>query len=300
MYKNVWKQRGKSAILSAMKKTIARIQIEGVIEKENDNYNQKWLLETIEELTEDKKTAGIILYINSPGGGVYESDEVYTALKKYKEKTKKPVWAYFAALAASGGYYIGCSADRIIANRNTLTGSIGVIAGRFVDLTALMNKYGIKSETIHAGRNKTMGSFDQPVTQEQREIMQAVADECYQQFTALVAENRRLELDAVKELADGRIYTALQAKARGLVDDIATFDDAVDMLKEQLFGSKDAKASVRKYEPKKKRSLRKLLKGAAWSMGSPLAADAGAALTQLIGKKQLPFPAYYYDNGAIW
>ena len=93
-----------------MKKRIARILIEGVIEKENENYNQKWLLETIEELTDDKKTAGIILYINSPGGGVYQSDEVYLALKKYKEKAKKPVWAYFASLAASGGYYIGCAA----------------------------------------------------------------------------------------------------------------------------------------------------------------------------------------------
>ncbi len=276
-----------------MKKRIARILIEGVIEKENENYNQKWLLETIEELTDDKKTAGIILYINSPGGGVYQSDEVYLALKKYKEKAKKPVWAYFASLAASGGYYIGCAADKIIANRNTLTGSIGVIAGRFVDLTALMAKHGIKSETIHSGRNKTMGSVAEPVTEEQRAIMQSVSDECYEQFVQIVAESRKMELSAVKELADGRIYTAQQAKANGLVDEIASFDDTVDMFKEQVLGDKEAKADVHKYELKKKRSLRKMLTGASFAV------DGTAALTQLLLKKQIPFPAYYYDNGAL-
>ncbi|MCR5724131.1 MAG: signal peptide peptidase SppA [Treponema sp.] len=276
-----------------MAKKIAHILLEGVIQKENEKYNQKWLLETISELKKDKHTAGILLYINSPGGSVFESDEVYVALKKYKEETKKPVWAYFGALAASGGYYIGCAADKIIANRNTLTGSIGVIAGRFVDLTELMAKHGIKSETIHAGRNKTMGSFDQPVTEEQRAIMQSVADECYGQFTALVAENRRLELEAVTSLADGRIYTAQQAKALGLVDEIATFDEAVDMLKTELFGSKDAKVEVKKYELKKKRSLIKVLKGAAAGVGGTEA----LALARLIQKKQLPFPAYYYDQG---
>ncbi len=97
-------------------KTIAKIKIEGVIEKENENYNQKWLLETIKKQEENKSNAGLILYISSPGGSVYESDEVYVALKKYKEKTNRPVYAYFASLAASGGYYIGCAADKIIAN----------------------------------------------------------------------------------------------------------------------------------------------------------------------------------------
>ena len=279
-----------------MKKKIARIQLEGVIEKENDDYNQKWLLETIDDLSDDKKTAALVIYINSPGGSVYESDEVYTALKKYKEKTKNPVWAYFAALAASGGYYIGCAADKIIANRNTLTGSIGVIAGQFLDLTGLMAKHGIKHQTIHAGRNKTMGSFSEPMTEEQRAIMQSVADECYEQFVALVAESRRLDVAAVKELADGRIYTAAQAKAHGLVDDIATFDEAVEMLKTELFGDKDADADVKKYEPKKKRNLVKMLKGAAFGMDG--AADVQAALVQRLLKKPLPFPAYYYDGAA--
>ena len=168
-------------------KTIAKIKIEGVIEKENETYNQKWLLETIKKLEKNKSNAGIMLYISSPGGGVYESDEVYVALKKYKERTNRPVYAYFASLAASGGYYIGCAADTIIANRNTITGSIGVISGRFVDLSEPLKKHGIKAETIHAGRNKTMGSVTESVTDEQRAIMQSLADECYAPFTGIVA-----------------------------------------------------------------------------------------------------------------
>lgn len=272
---------------------IACIFIEGIIEKENDNYNQKWLLDTIKSLQDDKNTVALLLYINSPGGAVFQSDEVYVALKKYKEQTKKPVYAYFAALAASGGYYIGCAADKIIANRNTLTGSIGVIAGQFLDLTALLAKHGIRHETIHAGRNKTMGSFSEPVTEEQRAIMQSVADECYEQFVTLVAESRKIDLARVRELADGRIYTAQQAKAHGLVDDVATFDEAVELLKEREFGSKDYKATVKKYESKKRRSIVKLLKGAASGVGGTEA----LAFARLALGRQPPFPAYYYDDG---
>ena len=101
-----------------MAKKIAKIIIDGVIEKENDNYKQEWVLDTIETLEEKKDVVGIIVYINSPGGAVFESDEVYEALLRYKEKTKKPVYAYFASLAASGGYYIGCAADKIIILKN--------------------------------------------------------------------------------------------------------------------------------------------------------------------------------------
>lgn len=285
-----------------MSKFIARIKIEGVIEKEGESYNQKWLLETIEKLTKNKKNAAMVLYIDSPGGSVYESDEAYLAIKKYKEKTKRPVYAYFASLAASGGYYIGCSADKIIANRNTITGSIGVIAGRFLDLSEPMKKYGIKSETIHAGKNKTMGSITEPVTKEQRAIMQTLADECYAQFTKIVSDSRKLDLEKVRELADGRIYSASQAKELGLVDDIATFDEAISILKEKEFGDKDYEAEVRKFDLKQKRSLKKLLKGASSFAGvEPLGAYASEALTVaglagLAGKTKVAFPAFLYDG----
>ena len=285
-----------------MGKTIARIKIEGVIQKENETYNQKWILETIEKIQEDKQNVALILYINSPGGAVYEADEIYVAVKKYKEKTKRPVYAYFAALAASGGYYIGCAADKIIANRNTLTGSIGVIAGRFVDLSEPMKKYGIKAETIHSGKNKTMGDISQPVTQEQRDIMQAISDECYAQFTNLVAENRKLELEKVKELADGRIYTASQAKNLGLVDEIATYDEAVELLKEKEFGDKEYKAEVRPYDMKQKKSLMKFIKGASSLIGGKSASvissvNPEAKIISALGLgEQVEFPAFLYQG----
>lgn len=290
-----------------MAKTIARIKIEGVIEKENETYNQKWILENIERVTEDKNNVALMLYINSPGGAVYEADEVYVAVKKYKEETKRPVYAYFASLAASGGYYIGCSADKIIANRNTLTGSIGVIAGRFIDLSEPMKKYGIKAEIIHSGKNKTMGSIHEPVTEEQRAIMQSISDECYAQFTGIVAESRKLELEKVKELADGRIFTASQAKNNGLIDEIATFDQAVEMLKEKELGDKEFKAEVKKLEVKQKKSLMKFIKGASSLFGgrgnSAVIGAADMVEQTLISAvnsgagSNVKFPAFLYEGG---
>lgn len=275
------------------KKQIAKIIIEGVIEKKNSTYSQKWVLDQISGLKKNRNNAGILLYIDSPGGGVYQSDEVYEAVLKYKKETKRPVFAYFASLAASGGYYIGCSADKIFANRNSLTGSIGVIAGRFVDLTKLMENHGIKSETIHAGRNKIMGSFSEPVTDEQRAIMQAIADECYEQFTGIVSARRNLDIAKVRELADGRIYTAKQAKDAGLVDFVMNFDDAKSAVYEEVFGNKDyeSKFDERKYEPKQS-FIKKLVKDASFSMGG-----MNAVAELAVKSANLPFPAYYYDSG---
>ena len=275
-----------------MGKTIARIKIEGVIEKEEETYNQKWLLETIEKLKKTKQNVGIILYIESPGGSVYESDEAFLALKKYKEETKRPVYAYFASLAASGGYYIGCAADKIIANRNCITGSIGVIAGRFVDLSEPMKKYGIKAETIHAGKNKTMGSITEPVTDEQRAIMQSLADECYEQFTGIVAESRKLDIEKVREIADGRVYSASQVKELGLVDEIAGFEEAVEIFKEKELGDKEAAVEVKKFDLKQKRSLRKMLKGASSMTG----AGGLSELARFLNKKKVAFPAFLYEG----
>lgn len=272
-------------------KRIAKIFIDGTIEKKNATYNQEWLLKSIKEISDSKKFAAIVVYINSPGGSVYESDEVYIALKKFREDSGRPVYAYFASLAASGGYYIGCSANKIFASRNTLTGSIGVISGRFVDLSVLLKKYGIKSEIIHAGKNKTMGSVSEPATKEQKAIMQSIADECYEQFTNLVAENRKLSIDSVKKLADGRIYTAKQAKENGLIDQIGTFDECLESIKEELFGKKDLEIPVKDFKYKKKNSsLISFLKNA----------DAKCGITNAIVESVLgqtvPFPAFYWDG----
>ncbi|QTQ15662.1 signal peptide peptidase SppA [Treponema parvum] len=212
---------------------IAVVYIEGVIEDKNKTYNQSELLDVISDLEYDERNKAILLFINSPGGGVYKSDEVYTALERYKTTGKK-VHAYMGELAASGGYYVACAASHISANRNTLTGSIGVIAGQSLDATGLLQKLGIKAKTITAGKNKNMMNFDEPLSQEQLSIMQSVADDAYVQFTNIVANSRNMSQKRIQTLADGRIYTARQALENGLIDSICSVEEAQKKLEEEL------------------------------------------------------------------
>ncbi len=212
---------------------VARLYIQGVIQEANEKYNQEWLLTTIEGLKDDPYNLGILLVVDSPGGTVYESDEAYLALREYK-KSGKPVWAYFESLAASGGYYISCAADTIWANRNTLTGSIGVIAGASVDATGFLEKLGVKATTFHAGKNKNMLNYNSPLTEEQRAIMQSIADDAYEQFTGIVASARQKSIEEIAAIADGRIYTARQAKANGLIDSIGSLEDAQEKFQEKI------------------------------------------------------------------
>jgi protease IV len=276
------------------KQYIAALYIEGTIEDANKTYNQEWLLTNINSLKYDENNKAILLYINSPGGGVYQSDEVYLALCDYK-KTGKLVYAYMGPLAASGGYYIACAADRIYANRNTLTGSIGVIAGSSIDATELLKKIGIKSETITAGKNKNMFNYNSPLTDEQRAIMQAVADEAYEQFTGIVAESRHMKSADVKKLADGRIYTAAQAQKNGLIDCIGSWDDAVSTISEQLINTK---IKVITYRYEKNESVFDILSGAATRLtGSMTLSRLGIpeAIADEI-QPDIPYPAYIYKR----
>lgn len=222
-----------TSIKNHSKQYIAVLNVRGVIQERGLEYNQHWILSTIETLKKDSKNAGILLFIDSPGGTVYHSDETYLALLNYKASGKK-VYAYFGSMAASGGYYIGCSAEKIFANRNCLTGSIGVISGSAVDATELLEKMGIKSYTIHTGRNKNMLNFNEKATDEQIEIMQSLADEAYEQFTSIVALSRHMNIEEVKKIADGRIYSALQAQKNGLVDEVMTFEQAIEQIKKEM------------------------------------------------------------------
>lgn len=269
---------------------IAKLFIKGVISEANDSYNQEWILSTIKDLQEDTNNRGIILVINSPGGGVYQADEVFLALEKYKKETERPVYAYFTSLAASGGYYVGCAADYIMANRNSLTGSIGVIAGQFTDLTGLMEKWGIKSTTIHAGRNKLMGNFNEPMTQEQREIMQSIADECYEQFTDIVAESRGLSKEEVYKLADGRIYTASQAKEASLINSIGTLDELIETMQRKEFDFAEYETADFSYQ--KEDSIYSLIMGSAKEFKKASLGIPDAVMEVL--EPQIEFPAYYY------
>lgn len=230
---------------------VAAVYLEGTIEKENQNYNQKWILDTISTLKKDDKNEGIILFINSPGGAVYQADEVYLALQDYKTAGKK-VYVYMGPMAASGGYYIACAGNKIYANRNTLTGSIGVIAGQSIDMSEFLSKMGIKATTIHAGKNKTMGSISEPLTAEQRAIMQSIADECYDQFCGIVSTQRGLPIEKVHTLADGRIYTANQALSHGLIDSVDSWENMVKDFTENELEKPGIKVITMKKEKKQK------------------------------------------------
>ena len=183
-------------------------------------YDHAWTMNTINDLIDDSSNSGIVIRVNSPGGSVYTSDELYEQLMKYKKETKRPVYFYFQDQAASGGYYIAMAGDKIYANRNTWTGSIGVKTGTIYDVRGLLDKLGIKTNTITSGRNKAMGSMTTELTDEQREIMQSLIDEAYDQFVKIVAKGRNMSEDRVREIADGRIYSAKQAQKLGLIDGV--------------------------------------------------------------------------------
>lgn len=207
------------------------INIEGEIGASSSNsltsdstYNHDFYLKYIEKMEKSDKNKGILLYVDSPGGAVYESDEMYLKLMEYKEKTKRPIWAYFASQACSGGYYISMAADKIYANRNCWTGSIGVIVS-LTNCKKLYDKLGIKEIDITSGKNKAMGSQGLELTKEQRGILQSLVDEAYDQFVGIVADGRKIDKSAVKKIADGRIYSAKQAKEINLVDEVGSLKD---------------------------------------------------------------------------
>ena len=179
----------------------------------------------IDQMETASNNKGILLYVDSPGGAVYESDEIYLKLMEYKEVTGRPVWAYFAGQACSGGYYISMAADKIYANRNCWTGSIGVIVS-LLNCKGLYDKLGIKEIDITSGENKSMGSAGANMTKKQQEIFQGLVDEAYDQFVDIVCNGRGMDEENVREIADGRIYSAKQALRNGLVDEIGLLEDA--------------------------------------------------------------------------
>jgi protease-4 len=182
-----------------------------------------------EELTKaekDPKVRAVVLRINSPGGTVTASDIVYRELLLFRERTHRPVVAVLMDLAASGGYYVALAADTIVAHPTTVTGSIGTIMVS-VNAEGLMQKIGVAPVTIKSGARKDMGSPFRTLTPEERAIFQAVIDDLHRQFTDKVAERRRLAPDVVRNLADGRVYTADQALAAKLIDQIGYMPDAL-------------------------------------------------------------------------
>lgn len=185
------------------------------------------VIRQLQNAREDPDIAAVVLRINSPGGTAAASQEVYREAQRLKD-AGKPLVASFADVAASGGYWVACAADRIVANPASITGSIGVIM-EVTNLAELYEMLGIDSEVVKSGEHKDLGSSLRPLREDEREILQSMVDDIFQQFVKVVADGRGLTENQVRELADGRIFTGRQAFDLGLVDQLGDFFDAVDL-----------------------------------------------------------------------
>jgi protease-4 len=200
------------------RKQIARIEITGAIA----GSTRKRVLEALKTI-EEKRFPALLLRIDSPGGTVGDSQEIYSALKRLREKTK--IVASFGNISASGGVYIGMGAEHIMANPGTITGSIGVIL-RGNNIERLLEKVGISFKVIKSGPYKDILAFDRELTDQEKDILQQMIDISYQQFVQTVAEARNLAVETVRSFADGRIFTGQQALELGVVDRLGTEEDA--------------------------------------------------------------------------
>jgi protease-4 len=198
------------------------VHLEGLIE--NSRAVNDWM----KELREDDSVKGVLLRIDSPGGVVGPSQEIYSAVARLA--AVKPVVASMGAVAASGGYYAAAPAHKIVANPGTLTGSIGVIL-ELANVQELMEKIGIRRETVTSGELKGAGSPFKPMTPKERAYFEALVADLHAQFVADVASGRKMEPDKVASIADGRALTGRQALELGLVDQLGGFEESMDLLK---------------------------------------------------------------------
>lgn len=219
------------------KEKIALIDLSGLIsdEKEDGIMDLPDMVARVKEelssAASDKAVKAIILRINSPGGTVTASDLIYHEVQLFKEQTGKTVIAAITDIGTSGAYYIAMAADQIVAHPTAVTGSIGVIM-LHINLQGLMEKIGVGAESIKSGRHKDLGLPTQPLSAEGREILQGVIDTMYGRFLDVVAVGRKgLAPEKIRSLADGRIYSAREAKELGLVDEIGYLEQAIDSAK---------------------------------------------------------------------
>jgi protease-4 len=208
---------------------VGLISIEGAIVSSSGSgfalggeASDRRVIAELEAAEADRNISAILLYINSPGGSVVASDEIYRALTRME----KPVVAYAGEMAASGGYYVACGADRIVAHPSSIVGSIGVIS-QVILLEELLDDLGVDIETIKSGDAKDMGSPVRPLTEEERAFLQAIVDQSYQLFVDVIVESRGLSREEVLAVADGRVLSGHDALELGLVDELGGLREAV-------------------------------------------------------------------------
>lgn len=198
---------------------VALIRIDGPI------LHGKGYVRLIEKYQADDSIKALVVQVNSPGGGVAASQEIYHALLRFRGSGKW-VLASMEGVAASGGYYVALASNKIFANAGTITGSIGVIL-QISNMEGLLKKVGLEVEVVKSGEYKDVGSKLRPLTDRDREVLEKVINDAYEQFVSVVAKDRKLSIARVKEIADGRIFSGQHAKQLGLVDEIGTLSDSI-------------------------------------------------------------------------
>ena len=212
---------GSAGVLTALGgDAVGVVQIEGTINDSRDT------IESLKQFGETKGIKAVVLRIDSPGGAVAPTQEIYEEVGKLRKK--KPVIASLGSVAASGGYYIASACEQVVSNPGTLTGSIGVIM-ELGNVEELMKKIGVQGTSIKSGANKDLGSPMRPLSPEGKKILQELVNNVHGQFVNAVSAGRRMPEEKVRELADGRVYSGEQAKGLGLVDILGNMEDAIDL-----------------------------------------------------------------------
>ena len=199
-----------------------------VVDIEGELMDSRPILDQLKRYEDSSSVRAILLNIDSPGGGVAASQEIYTEIRRLREKKNKTIVAYMSSTGASGAYYVACAANKIIANPGTIVGSIGVIA-EWVNFQDLLQWAKLKEVVFKTGEFKDTGSPTRALTDRERVYFQGLIDDMYVQFVESVASGRNLELQEVRSLADGRVFTGRDAKQRKLIDEIGNFQDAIDL-----------------------------------------------------------------------
>jgi len=199
-----------------------------VVDLQGEIVDSREVIQQLKRYEDSNGVRAILLNIDSPGGGVAVSQELYAEIKRLREKKQKTIVAYMSSTGASGAYYVACAANKIIANPGTVVGSIGVIA-EWMNYGDLLEWAKLKDVVFKSGEFKDTGSASRPLTDREKAYFQSLIDDMYVQFVEAVASGRHLEIQDVRALADGRVFTGRDAKEKKLIDEIGNFQDAVDL-----------------------------------------------------------------------
>lgn len=220
-----------------MGKKVAVLTVNGTIQDtgettslfNSETYNHQFFIKQLDEILDDSNVKGVLLKVNSPGGGTNESKQIYEKLEQIKKERNIPIYVSMGSMAASGGYYISAPADQIFADEETITGSIGVIM-QGMDYSKLAKKYGIEFNTIKTGPYKDILNGSREMTAAERKLLQDMVNDSYERFVNVVADGRGMSKKEVREIADGRIMNGSQAVDAGLVDKLGYSEDALQAL----------------------------------------------------------------------